>query len=186
MASALFALVGVVLGSAVGLLLTPFSGVVVAVAAVVAAVFTAVSGSRSRVWMEGSVLCRRGAFGVRRIRMSELKRVEIVVRAARVAQVLLRVGDDARIGTVAVAMYTDNGGRELPAVALRSLADALASSDLASGLSVSSVLITQLRAEARDAGLNERPLYRAVVSARESGRTPSTVLSDSEVARLED
>lgn len=42
----------------------------------------------------------------------------------------------------------------------------------------------QLRAEAREAGLEQRPLYRAVLLARDAGRVPQTTLTDHEVASL--
>ena len=61
---------------------------------------------------------------------------------------------------------------------------ALASGTPASAVAVSAVLIQQLRAEARDAALGERPLYRAVRSARGQDVVSPIVLTDREVAEL--
>ena len=66
------------------------------------------------------------------------------------------------------------------------LADALAASELVPAAALSSVLIEQLRAEARGAGLAERPLYRAVELVTAEGRVPRTTLTDHEVAGLLD
>ncbi|MGK8490914.1 hypothetical protein [Nocardia asiatica] len=46
------------------------------------------------------------------------------------------------------------------------------------------MLVHQLRAEARDAGLEERPLYRAVRLARAKDAVSPIVLTDTEVATL--
>lgn len=82
-------------------------------------------------------------------------------------------------------MYTDAGsGRELHLLGLRRLADALAASQLAAAVAVSAMLLHQLRAEARDAGLEERPLYRAVRLARSKDVVSPIVLTDTEVAAL--
>ncbi|KIQ15931.1 MULTISPECIES: hypothetical protein [unclassified Rhodococcus (in: high G+C Gram-positive bacteria)] len=183
-AGAVFALVGAVLGAVAAFLINPVVGVVLGIALVATAAFAVVSGGRRRVWIDHGVVSRRGALRVRRVNMSDATRVEIIVRVARVSQVLLRVGDSSGDVTVGVAMYTDDGGRELQPIALRALADALSRSALASALAVSSVLVTQLRAEAREAGLLERPLFRAIGVVRESGRAPATVLTDAEVAAL--
>ncbi len=107
------------------------------------------------------------------------------MRAARVSQVIVRVNDGSHgLIMVPIALYSGEGGRELDILALRKLADAVASSELASAAAISSVLVEQLRAEARGAGLGERPLYRAVELARAAGRVPQTTLTDHEVASL--
>ncbi|MDQ1201612.1 hypothetical protein [Rhodococcus sp. SORGH_AS_0303] len=181
-AGAVFAVVGVV----AGLLISPYVGVALGAALVATAGFAVVSGGRRRVWIDHGVVSRRGSFRVRRVNLSDATKVEVLVRVARVSQVLIRVGDSSGDVTVGVAMYTTDGGRELQPIALRAVADGLASSPLASALALSSVLVTQLRAEAREAGLSERPLYRAIDVVRTSGRAPATVLTDAEVAALTD
>ncbi|MGV9301456.1 hypothetical protein ACWDNU_45865, partial [Amycolatopsis sp. NPDC003676] len=76
-----------------------------------------------------------------------------------------------------LAMYTDSGsGRELHLLGLRKLADALAASELAAAVAVSEVLVQQLRAEARDAGLGERPLYRGVRLVIGGARAPNVAV----------
>ncbi|WP_285185024.1 MULTISPECIES: hypothetical protein [unclassified Rhodococcus (in: high G+C Gram-positive bacteria)] len=185
-AGAVFAVVGAVLGVVAGLLISPYVGVALGAALVATAGFAVVSGGRRRVWIDHGVVSRRGSFRVRRVNLSDATKVEVLVRVARVSQVLIRVGDSSGDVTVGVAMYTTDGGRELQPIALRAVADGLASSPLASALALSSVLVTQLRAEAREAGLTERPLYRAIDVVRTSGRAPATVLTDAEVAALTD
>ncbi|MBY6675580.1 hypothetical protein HQ312_01385 [Rhodococcus sp. BP-316] len=185
-AGAVFAVVGAVLGVVAGLLISPYVGVALGAALVATAGFAVVSGGRRRVWIDHGVVSRRGSFRVRRVNLSDATKVEVLVRVARVSQVLIRVGDSSGDVTVGVAMYTTDGGRELQPIALRAVADGLASSPLASALALSSVLVTQLRAEAREAGLSERPLYRAIDVVRTSGRAPATVLTDAEVAALTD
>ncbi|MBY6541117.1 hypothetical protein HQ325_20835 [Rhodococcus sp. BP-349] len=185
-AGAVFAVVGAVLGVVAGLLISPFVGVALGAALVATAGFAVVSGGRRRVWIDHGVVSRRGSFRVRRVNLSDATKVEVLVRVARVSQVLIRVGDSSGDVTVGVAMYTSDGGRELQPIALRAVADGLASSPLAPALALSSVLVTQLRAEAREAGLSERPLYRAIDVVRTSGRAPATVLTDAEVAALTD
>lgn len=185
-AGALFAVVGSVVGLAAGLLFSPVFGTVLGVALIGCAVLTVVSGGRRRVWIDHGVIFRRRMVGVRRVDVTDAARVEIVIRVARVSQVLLRVGDQSSDVTIGLALYTVDGGRELQPIALRALANALASSSYASALAASSVLVTQLRAEAREAGLLERPLYRAVDMVRGTGRAPATVLTDAEVAALAD
>ncbi|KQU34649.1 MULTISPECIES: hypothetical protein [unclassified Rhodococcus (in: high G+C Gram-positive bacteria)] len=185
-AGAVFAVVGAVLGVVAGLLISPYVGVALGAALVAMAGFAVVSGGRRRVWIDHGVVSRRGSFRVRRVNLSDATKVEVLVRVARVSQVLIRVGDSSGDVTVGVAMYTTDGGRELQPIALRAVADGLASSPLASALALSSVLVTQLRAEAREAGLSERPLYRAIDVVRTSGRAPATVLTDAEVAALTD
>ena len=185
-AGAVFAVVGAVLGVVAGLLISPYVGVALGAALVATAGCAVVSGGRRRVWIDHGVVSRRGSFRVRRVNLSDATKVEVLVRVARVSQVLIRVGDSSGDVTVGVAMYTTDGGRELQPIALRAVADGLASSPLASALALSSVLVTQLRAEAREAGLSERPLYRAIDVVRTSGRAPATVLTDAEVAALTD
>ncbi|MBM7414726.1 MULTISPECIES: hypothetical protein [Nocardiaceae] len=185
-AGAVFAVVGAVLGVVAGVLISPYVGVALGAALVATAGFAVVSGGRRRVWIDHGVVSRRGSFRVRRVNLSDATKVEVLVRVARVSQVLIRVGDSSGDVTVGVAMYTTDGGRELQPIALRAVADGLASSPLASALALSSVLVTQLRAEAREAGLSERPLYRAIDVVRTSGRAPATVLTDAEVAALTD
>lgn len=185
-AAGVFAAFGLVLGLVAGFLLTPEVGVALALALVASAVWAVVSAGRRRLWIDHGVVSRRGALRTRRVNVTDAARVELLVRVARVSQVLLRVGDDATTVTVPLALYTGNSGRELGPVALRALADSLARSSTATAAAMASVLITQLRAEARDAGAADRPLHRAIGVVERSGRAPVSTLTDAEVARLVD
>ncbi|WP_068276351.1 hypothetical protein [Aldersonia kunmingensis] len=147
---------------------------------------SAMLAMRRRKWMSGTVIHARRALGYRTLDVAQAVSAELQVRTARVSQVSLRIGDGNKSVTVPLALYTDTGGAELGVLALRKLADALASSELAAAAAVSSVLVQQLRAEAREAGLDERPLYAAVRAVRDSGRANFTTLSDAEVAGLLD
>ncbi|WP_280387229.1 hypothetical protein [Nocardia wallacei] len=141
---------------------------------------------RRRIWLAGSVIEARTVFGARRLDIAAAEGVEILVYPGRLSRVALRITAGRGIQAVPLAMYTDAGsGRELHILGLRKLADALASSNLAAALSVSDLLVGQLRAEARDAGLEERPLYRAVQLVRAKDAVQPVVLSDSEIATLE-
>ncbi|WP_081512660.1 hypothetical protein [Nocardia donostiensis] len=140
---------------------------------------------RRRMWLIGTVIHARTLFGERAVPVVEASGVELLVYPARLSRVVLRVtaGPDSQI--IPLAMYTDAGsGRELHLLGLRKLADALAASELVAAVAVSAVLVQQLRAEARDAGLEERPLYRAVTLARAKDYVSPVVLTDEEVASL--
>nr|WP_198428104.1 hypothetical protein [Nocardia bovistercoris] len=145
----------------------------------------ALAARRRRMWLSGSVIHSRRLFGEHRVDLAAATGVELLVYPARLSRVALRVTAGAETGTVPLAMYTDAGsGRELHPLGLRKLADALATSESAAAVAVSSVLIRQLRAEARDAGLEQRPLYAAVRLARAQDVVSPLVLTDREVADL--
>jgi hypothetical protein len=161
------------------------------VAALVAAVvgltpaLGALAATKRNIRLDGTVITASGLFRSHRVELEHLAGIELLVRAARVSQVIVRVNDGSHgLIMVPIALYSGEGGRELDILALRKLADAVASSELASAAAISSVLVEQLRAEARGAGLGERPLYRAVELARAAGRVPQTTLTDHEVASL--
>lgn len=148
-------------------------------------VLYAVALRRRRMWLTGNTIHARRLFGERQVELSEATGVEILVFPARLSRIALRVTAGEVSQVVPLAMYTDAGsGRELHLLGLRRLADALAASRLAAAVAVSEVLVRQLRAEARDAGLEERPLYRAVRLARAKDVVSPIVLTDTEVATL--
>ena len=126
--------------------------------------------TRRHVRLDGTVLTVSGLLRAHSVELRHLAGVELLVRVGRVSQVILRAND----------------GRELDVLGLRTLADALATSELAPAAALSSVLVEQLRAEAREAPVGERPLYRAIDLARREGRVPQTTLTDHEVASLVD
>ena len=140
---------------------------------------------RKRIRLSGSVIRFRTWTGERQLDLAAATGTEILVYPGRVSRVLLRVtaAGDTRI--VPLAIYTDSGsGRELHILGLRKLADALSSCPLAAALAVSDVLVHQLRAEARDANAEERPLYRAMRMVRDRDVVSMVVLSDTDIAEL--
>ncbi|WP_245914789.1 hypothetical protein [Nocardia fluminea] len=140
---------------------------------------------RRRLWLSGTVIRAHRLFGERTVDLAAATGVQLLVYPARLSRIALRVTVGADTQVVPLAMYTDVGsGRELHLLGLRKLADALAASELAAAIAISEVLVQQLRAEARDAGLGERPLYRAVQSVRSKDSVSPVVLTDSEVAAL--
>ncbi|WP_077041471.1 hypothetical protein [Rhodococcus sp. MTM3W5.2] len=184
---ALFAIVlGVVVAVGVGFFASTGLAVLVGAIIAVPTALSALLTMRRRIWLTGTTIHARHGLRTRSVDASRAVSAEVVVRAARVSQVGVRIGDGNALVSIPLALYTDDGGRELDLLGLRSLADALNAGELAPAVAVASVLIGQLRAEARGAGLEERPLYRAVRTAREAGRVPQTVLTDHEVAGLAD
>lgn len=141
-------------------------------------------GLRRRTWLSGNVIHARGGLRTRQLSVPALVSAEVQVRTARIDQISLRLYDGTTKVVIALALYTKGGGRELPILSLRKLADALWTSELVPAAAIASVLVDQLKAEARDAGLPERPLYRAVELVRDAGRTPLATLTDREVAGL--
>ncbi|MFD0361135.1 hypothetical protein ACFQZZ_06685 [Nocardia sp. GCM10030253] len=140
---------------------------------------------RRRMWLAGTMIHARRLFGEQRVDIAAATGVEVLVFPARLSRIVLRVTAGADTQIIPLAMYTDTGsGRELHLIGLRKLADALAACPLAAAVAVSTMLVHQLRAEARDAGLTERPLYRAVQLAREKDYVSPIVLTDGEVAAL--
>ncbi|WP_454196795.1 hypothetical protein [Nocardia sp. Marseille-Q1738] len=161
--------------------------IAVAIGVVVGAptVLYAIALRRRRMWLSGTIIHARRLFGERQVEMSSATGVEVLVFPARLSRIVLRVTAGEVSQVIPLAMYTDAGsGRELHLLGLRRLADALAASRLAAAVAVSAMLVHQLRAEARDAGLEERPLYRAVQLARAKDVVSPIVLTDTEVAAL--
>jgi hypothetical protein len=175
----------VVVGVMIAAIASVFLPVAVAVVlGVVVAVPTAGSawiGLRRRTWLSDNKIHVRGGFRTTHLSVAGLVSAEVQIRTARIDQISLRLYDGSAKATIALALYTKGGGRELPILSLRKLADALWTSELVPAAAVASVLV---KAEARDAGLDERPLYRAVQLVREAGRTPLATLTDREVAGL--
>lgn len=178
----------IVVGVLLAVIASFFLPVVVAVVlGVVVAVPTAGSawvGLRRRTWLSDNIIHARGGFRTKQLSVSKVVTAEVRVRTARIDQISLSLYDGHSRITIALALYTKGGGRELPILSLRKLADALWTSELVPAAAIASVLVDQLKAEARDAGLNERPLYRAVEMVRDAGRTPLATLTDREVAAL--
>ncbi len=177
-------LIGVVAGGIVAIFAAPLIALAVGAVIGLPTAVSAMLATRRRIWLEGTVLHSSNGLRRRRVEVAQAATVEFVVRSARISQVAIRVGDTRTAQTVPLALYATGGGRELDVLGLRKLADALSASELAPAAAAASVLIEQLRAEARGAGLEERPLYRAVELIRDAGRVPQTTLTDQEVASL--
>jgi hypothetical protein len=159
-------LAAVVLGAAIG-------GVVGLVGGRPAGLFTAAvialplfalawGESRRRTTLRGSVISVR-MFGTREVDLRRLSSVTLLItdmRGTRTIGLLAGGGPDKRTVNVALAIYSGTGGRELGILPLRKLADALARTEDTRALVVSTVLVHQLRAEAKGVGASERPLFR--------------------------
>lgn len=176
------ALVGVVIGGVVGL----FAGRVVgtSVAVVVAGLLVATSwlAARRRVSLVGSDLVARTVV-TSTVDLRRADRLDLIVTDLRGVRTISLVAGGPPRGrsiTVALAAYSGIGGRELDILALRRLADALASSTNTTGLVLSELLIAQLRGEARGAGVGERALHRLAARIEGGGlsrRVPTDVLT---------
>lgn len=159
------------LGGVVGLAAGRLPGLVAAAVVGLPLLLLAYGESRRRTWLEDGVVAAR-AFGVRRVNLRTLTRIELLVtevRGTRVVGLLVAGPPKGKAVNIAIASYTAIAGRELGIVALRRLADALAGGEEPRGLVFAELLVAQLRAEAREAGGAERPLYR-IASLAQGGR----------------
>ncbi len=177
---------GIVAGVVVSLLANWLAGVVVALVVGAPTALASIGVLRRRLVLSGSVVHAHRAITHRTIDVRRAVTAELVVRTGRVSIVTLRIGDGSHTVNVPLAVYAGAAGRELHILGLRRLADALDGSELVAAVALSTVLVQQLRAEARDAAAGERPLYRAVQRMLDAGRGPTTTLTDSEVAALLD
>ena len=184
--AALFAFGGVVAGFVFYLFVPAIIAIIIGLVVGLPVVIVIMLTLRARILLSGTVIHERRAFFSHKVDVAEAVTVELAVRAARVNLVIMRVGDGRNFVTIPLAMYLDDAGRELPVQALRGLADALDASELVPAVAMASVLVQQLRAEARDAVLGERPLYRAMRLALDAGRSSESTLTDGEVASLVD
>ncbi|MFI6866440.1 hypothetical protein [Nocardia sp. NPDC050406] len=183
------ALAAMGVGIGVGLLLALLVNWPVAVAAALVlgapTALYAVAAQRRRMSLVGTVLHAHTWSGEHRLDIADATGVELLVYPGRLSRVVLRVTTVPDVRVIPLAMYTDSGsGRELHILGLRRLADALAQCQLAAALAVSSLLVQQLRAEARDAMAEERPLYRAARMVRDRDAVQPVVLSDRDIAEL--
>lgn len=180
----LVVLVATVVGLIVSVFTAPMPGLVVGLVLAVPACFAIVTALRRHITLDGTHISARTGIRSSGLDVADVVTAELSVRTGRISEVSLVLGDGRSSTRIPLALYTSGGGRELEILALRRLADALASSELVPAAALASVLIEQLRAEARGAGLGERPLYRAVELTTTSGRVPRTTLTDHEVAGL--
>lgn len=190
--SALAAGAGLVAALLAAVLVGPTPALAVFLVIAAPTVLTVAAVRRRRMWLADGVIHARGVLGERRVAAAAATEVSVLVLPGRISRVALRITAGGPAITVPLALYTggpgaeagEARGRELPLLGLRGLADALAAAPLAAALALSSVLVAQLRAEARDAPLEQRPLYRAVRAALDAGHRRAVVLSDREIADL--
>ncbi len=176
---------GVGIGVLIGVVVSWSAGVVAGCVLGLPTASYALAVRRRRMWLAGTVIEARTLLGHRQLDIAGASGVEMLVFPGRLSRIALRVTVGDRTQTVPLAMYTDAGsGREMHILGLRKLADALSVVELAAAVAVSGLLIGQLRAEARDAGLGERPLYRAVQLVRARDIAQPVLLSDSDIADL--
>lgn len=169
-------LIGVLLcaaaaGGIAGLIGGEIAGLVAAAVVGLPLLYVVVFNARRRVWVAGHELIVR-TWRARRVDLVQAPRIDLLVTDVRGTRtVALLVGAAGRRASVKVdlAVYSGAGGRELGALALRRLADAVVDNTEANGMIFSELLVAQLRAEARGAGVAERPLYQ-LASAAPAGK----------------
>lgn len=160
----LFAAAG---GGVAGLVGGRIAGLVAAVVIGLPLVYVVGYNMRRRVWVSGHELIVR-TWRTRRIDLVSAERIDLLVtdvRGARTVALLVNARQRRTAVKVDVAVYTGAGGRELGVLALRRLADAVINNTAANGMVFAELLIAQLRAEARGAGVAGRPLYRLASAA---------------------
>ena len=169
-------LIGVVIvaaafGGIAGLIGGTVTGLVVALVIALPLLYVMAVSIRRRVWLEGSTLLVR-TWGLRRVDLTTATRLDLVVgdvRGSRTVSLLVNAGQRGKVAKVDLAVFSGTGGRELGILPLRKLANALMNNTEANGLVFGELLIAELKAEARDAGVAERPLYR-LTSVAPSGK----------------
>ncbi|WP_370936520.1 hypothetical protein [Amycolatopsis sp. cg13] len=154
-------------GGIAGLIGGQVAGLIVAAVVALPLVYVVLYAARRRVWLEGTSLVVR-TWGVRRVDLLEAPRLDVVisdVRGNRTVALLVNAGQRRRAVKLDLAVFSGTGGRELGALQLRRLADALLNNTEANGLVFSELLVAELRAEARGDAVAERPLYRLASAA---------------------
>jgi glyoxylase-like metal-dependent hydrolase (beta-lactamase superfamily II) len=164
---ALSGLAGVVLfaaafGGIAGLIGGQLTGLVVAAVVALPLLYLVSYSARRRVWLEKNQVAVR-TWRVRRIDLVAASRLDLLVtdvRGTRTVGLLVNAGQRGKAVKIDLAVYAGTGGRELPILALRRLADAVLNNIEANGMVFSELLVAQLRAEARGDPAADRPLYR--------------------------
>jgi hypothetical protein len=155
------------LGGVAGLIGGRLPGLVTAGVVAVPLLLFAWSQQRRQVWLAGRKVVLR-TFGRRTVDLGKAERLELVVttvRGVRTVSLLVSENPKGRAINLAVASYSATGGAELGILALRRLADSLAASENTGALVFSELLVAQLRAEARDEGLQGRPMFQLANAA---------------------
>jgi hypothetical protein len=170
-------LVSAAIGGLIGLVGGRVAGLAAAAVVGLPLLVLIIAESRRRTTLHGSAITVR-AVGSRMVDLRRMNRCQVLVnsvRGERTISLLVR-GKNATV-TVALARYAAAGGVELGIVALRALADRLAATGDVAALVISTLLVAQLRAEARGAGPAQRPLRR-VAELVPPGRLARVVAAD--------
>ncbi|SDN69455.1 hypothetical protein [Allokutzneria albata] len=160
-------LIAALLGVLVALLLDPVAGLVLFVVLALPPSLLSFAESRKRSWLDGRVLTVRG-LSTTSADLAEVTDLGVLVSQAKgLRTVSLLVTAGGRTISVGLAIYAEDRLRELEPLALRKLADALSATGQPHALLFSELLVAQLRAEAREAALDERPLFVLAAAAEE-------------------
>jgi hypothetical protein len=154
-------------GGVVGLIFGQVAGLIAAGVVAIPLGLFSWSQARRRLWLDGTKIVLR-TFGRRSVDLSKAERIELMVmdvRSVRTVSLLVSETPRSRGINMAMASYSGTGGAELGIMALRKLADALASAEHTGSLVFSELLVAQLKAEARGEGLDGRPLYQLAKAA---------------------
>ena len=177
-------IIAAALGGVVGLFAGPSGfGITAAVVGVPLLLLAAGEGSKTS-WLQGTTVSVR-ALGTRTVELNAADSLDVLVtdtRGMRTVSLLVRGGPKGKTVSIALAVYAGTGGRELGVLALRRLADALASTGDTRALVLSELVVAQLRSEARGDGAADRPLYR-LASLAPQGRMAQKIKSEA-VARF--
>ncbi|MET0233205.1 MAG: hypothetical protein ABW224_01060 [Kibdelosporangium sp.] len=160
-------ILGAALGGVVGLIFGQVAGLVTAGVVAIPLGLFSWSQARRRLSLDGTKIVLR-TFGRRSVDLAKAERLELMVMDVRsVRTVSLLVAETARSRGINMAMasYSGTGGAELGILALRKLADALASAEHTGSLVFAELLVAQLKAEARSEALDGRPLYQLAKAA---------------------
>ncbi len=154
-------------GGIAGLIGGQVPGLVTAAVVGLPLLYVVVWNVRRKLWLEGTAVLVR-TFRTRRVDLAQARRIDLLVtdvRGARTVSLLFNSGQRGQVVKIDLAVYAGTGGRELPILTLRRLADAVANNIEANGLVFAELLVAQLRAEARGAGVPDRPLYQLASAA---------------------
>ncbi|WP_033293595.1 hypothetical protein [Amycolatopsis jejuensis] len=165
------AILAAAFGGIAGLIGGQIAGLVTAAVVGLPLAYVVAFAFRRRIWLEGTTLVVR-TWGVRRVDLVEAPRLDMVisdVRGTRTVGLLVNAGHRRRSVKLDLAVFSGTGGRELGALELRRLADALLNNTEANGLVFSELLVAELRSEARGDAVADRPLYR-LASAAPAGK----------------
>lgn len=177
-------IIAAALGGVVGLFAGPAGfGITAAVVGVPLLLLAAGEGSKTS-WLQDTTVSVR-ALGTRTVELNAADSLDVLVtdtRGMRTVSLLVSGGPKGKTVSIALAIYAGTGGRELGILALRRLADALASTGDTRALVLSELVVAQLRSEARGDGAADRPLYR-LASLAPQGRMAQKIKSEA-VARF--